>query len=178
MEKMQFSIKKLENEAVETPVYFDEMVDISNLALSKSNDIRQIGKVQVKGFVVAEKAEFIFSFTVTGKMVLPCARTLADVDYPFEYKGDEFFSTADIVPDDDEDEVHHVQGELIDLTPYIKENIILQMTYLVFSEEKGLQSGSGWELHDEESFNREQSEQIDPRLAKLQQLIDTDKDNK
>src|SRR5690625_4932356 len=87
MEKMQFSIKKLENEAVDTPVYFDEMVDISNLALSKSNDIRKIDKVQVKGFVVAEKDEFIFSFTVTGKMILPCARTLADVDYPFEFKG-------------------------------------------------------------------------------------------
>src|SRR5699024_10936321 len=135
MEKMQFSIKKLENEAVDRPVYFDEMVDISNLALSKSNDIRKIDKVQVKGFVVAEKDEFIFSFTVTCIMILPSARTLADVDYTLEFKEDEVFYTADIVPDDEYEEVHNVQGEMLDLTPYIKENIILQMPYRVFSEE-------------------------------------------
>src|SRR5699024_10010755 len=114
--------------------------------------MRKIEKVQVKSLVVADIEEFIFSCTVTGKMILPCARTLADVDYTYEFKGDEVFSTADIVPDDEDEEVHHVQGEMLDLTPYIKENIILQMPYRVFSEEKGLQSGSGWELYDEESF--------------------------
>src|SRR5699024_1678454 len=145
MEKMQFSIKKLENEAVDTPVYFDEMVDISNLALSKSNDIRKIDKVQVKGFAVAEKDEFIFSFTVTGISVVPWSTPLADVKYPIECKGDEGLCTAERVRDDEDEEVQHVQGEMLEFNPYIKENMILQMTYRVFSEKKGLQSGSGWE---------------------------------
>src|SRR5699024_12720661 len=114
-------------------------------AISNSNDIRKRDKVEVKWVVVAEKDECIFSFTVTDKMILPCARTLADVDYPFEFKGDEVCSTADIVPDDEDEEVHHVQGEMLDLTPYVKYNIILHMPYRVFSDEKGLQSGRGWE---------------------------------
>lgn len=175
---MHFSIIELENEAADTPVYFDEMVDISDLVASESNDIREIEDVQVKGFVIVEKDEFIFSFTMTGEMVLPCARTLVDVNFPIDMKADEVFSTNFEQHDSEEEDVHHVTGDMIDLTPYIKENIILQMPYRVFSDDKGLQEGSGWNLYDEVSFERQQSDKIDPRLAKLQQLIDPEKDDK
>lgn len=171
MKILQFSITELENKAVDAPFYFDEMLDVSDLEASENNDIRQIDPVQVKGFAIVESSEIIFSFTINGSMILPCARTLVDVPYAFELKADEVFSS---ISDPDKEEVHVIVGEMLDLTPYIKENIILQMPYRVFSDEKGLQQGSGWELFDEEEIKEHQSDVIDPRLAKLQQLIDND----
>ena len=133
MKILQFSITELENKAEDTPFYFDEMLDVSDLAASESNDIRQINPVQVKGFAIVESSEIIFSFTIKGSMILPCARTLVDVPYSFEMRADEVFST---IEDPDKEDVHVMIGEMLDLTPYVKENIILQMPYRVFSDEK------------------------------------------
>ena len=176
VKKLQFSIAELTKEAADGPFYFDAMVDISDLASMKSNDIRSIEDVHVKGFVVADKLEFIFSFTINGEMILPCARTLVDVPYAFNFQADEVFSEVPQSQDDDEEEVHYVSGEMLDLTPYIKENIILQMPYRVFSDEAGVQEGEGWDFYDEDSFQQEKSQKVDPRLAKLQQLMDKKED--
>src|SRR5699024_12194978 len=76
---MKFSTTELRNNTVDGPVVFDEMVDVSELE-NLNNDIRQINPVRVKGICTADKDEFIFSFSIEGKMILPCARTLVDVD--------------------------------------------------------------------------------------------------
>lgn len=174
---MNFSITTLRNETSFGAMTFDESVDVSELE-SLNNDIRKIDTVQVKGICTMDRDEFIFSFSIQGEMILPCARTLVDVHYPIEIQATEIFSTSlDIDEEDEEDGVHQITGETIDLTPYIKENIILTMPYRVFSDEKGLESGEGWALSTEDEFNKEKEETIDPRLAKLQSLLDNDKNN-
>ena len=65
------------------------------------------------------------------------AGTLADASYPFDIQADEVFTTATYLTEDEvEDEIHPIEGEVLDLTPLIKENILLEVPYRVFSDEK------------------------------------------
>ena len=175
---MKFSISEIQKNAFDGPVLFDETVDVSELE-SLNNDIRQIDPVQVKGMCTVDGDELIFNFAIKGKMTLPCARTLVDVIYPFDFQVTEVFTTSTIVDEDDEeDEVHQIREETLDLIPYIKENIVLETPYRVFSDEKPLEEGEGWSFHEEETFEKEQKEKIDPRFAKLQKLLDEDPDKR
>lgn len=175
---MKFSLMEIKNNAFKGPYPFDGIVDVSDIS-KMNNDIRRIDPVKVNGFCTVDKDEYIFSFHVKGKMVLPCARTLVDVPYPFEFDATEIFTTSPIInTEDEENGVHQVDDEMLDLTPYIKENIILETPYRVFSNEKPLEAGEGWTFRDEEDFKKEQEERIDPRLAKLQQLLDNKEDKR
>ncbi len=174
---MKFSIMELQKETFDGAVSFDESVDVSELE-TLNNDIREIGSVRVKGICTMDKDEFVFSFTIKGEMILPCARTLVDVQYPFDIRATEIFSTSlHIAEEDEEDGVHQILEDTLDLTPYIMENIILSMPYRVFSNEKAIEDGEGWSFFIEDDYEEKQQETIDPRLAKLQSLLDNDKNN-
>lgn len=173
---MKFSITNLRNEAYIGAVSFDEIVDVSELE-SLNNDIRKIDPVQVKGICTLDKDELVFSFSIEGEMILPCARTLVDVPYIFNIKATEIFTTSlELDEEDEEDGVHQILDETLDLTPYIKENIILATPFRVFSDEKALEGGEGWSFSLEEDYEKKKEETIDPRLAKLQRLLDNDEE--
>ncbi|MFD1018065.1 YceD family protein [Thalassobacillus hwangdonensis] len=173
---MKFPLQKLKQTGQE-PFEFDDHVDISELE-EMNNDIRHIPPVHVKGYATTQGEEVTFVFTVDGVMTLPCARTLVDVEYRFHVDAVEVFSTSRYYEEEDESEVHPVDGEMLDLTPYIKENVLLEVPMRVFSEndeayEKAPQEGKGWQLVTEEP----EEKKIDPRMAKLQSLLDDEKQN-
>lgn len=150
-------------------------VDLSELE-QLNNDIRKIGSVFVK--CLAEKRDGLIhcQLQITGEMILPCARTLVDVPYPFEVNALELFSDDPYFEEDDESDIHRVEGEILDLEPYIKENVILETPFRVYAtedqiEENALSSGDGWSVITEE----ENENKIDPRMAKLQSLLNEKK---
>ena len=107
-------------------------------------------------------------------MVLPCSRTLVDVPYPFTIATKELFrfhKTDDI---EDED-VHIAEDDTVDLTPIVKEEILLEIPMQIFCEteqKKGAapQVGKDWQVISEE----DKKNQIDPRLADLKKLLTQD----
>lgn len=156
---------------------FDEQVDLSELE-SLKNDIRKIGLVSVKGTATAQGQTITCQMTIKGTMILPCARTLVDVPYPFEVNVVELFSTNPYYTEEDESEIHPVDGEVLDLEPFIKENVLLEIPFRVFAdpeqmEANALTEGEGWEIVSEEK----QEGKIDPRLEKLQALLNDDEKN-
>lgn len=169
---MKFSAEEIKNSAILAPFSFEQFVDVSELANSPDNDIRQIDSVQVKGICTVENEEFIFTFTISGEMILPCARTLVDVIYPFQINATEIFTTSRHLNDEDKEEIHQIAEDTIDLTPFIFELILLKMPYRVFSNEKMIEDGDGWSFYLEDELKEKEAEQIDPRFAKLQQLMD------
>ncbi|MFC4557002.1 YceD family protein [Virgibacillus kekensis] len=174
---MKFTLGEIRKRAYHEPYKFDGQADVSELE-TMNNDIREIGSVHVHGTANDQGDEIIFNFTINGKMILPCARTLVDVPYPFEIEAVEVFSTSPYAGDeDDEDEIHPINGEVLDLTPYIKENIILEVPFRVFSDDENATSqapfeGNGWEFVTEEKNEKK----IDPRLKKLESLLDDKKE--
>ncbi|MDC3416494.1 YceD family protein [Aquibacillus salsiterrae] len=170
---MKFSVQKLKITGSE-PLHFEEDVDISDV-VQMNNDIRKIDPVHVKGFATMQGNEITFSFSVDGTMILPCARTLVDVTYPFHINAVEVFSVSSYYSEGDESEIHPVHGEMLDLDPYIKENVLLEVPFRVFSDDKkaqenALTEGEGWELSSEKKTENK----IDPRLQKLQSLLKDD----
>ncbi|WP_018932781.1 MULTISPECIES: YceD family protein [Gracilibacillus] len=169
---MKLYIQKLKQSQGE-PVSFREEVDISDIA-NLENDIRRIEPVLVDGTARMDGDDITCDFQIQGTMILPCARTLVDVPYEFSIHAIEFFTTSSYR---EEEEVHVVNGEVLDLTPFIKENVLLEMPLRVFADDEKLEAntmkeGKGWTLVTEE----EQSEKVDPRLEKLKSLLD-DKSN-
>ncbi|HLR53487.1 MAG TPA: YceD family protein [Pseudogracilibacillus sp.] len=182
MEKLHFSVKEIFNTATIEPVYFSSDVDVSELEKEPSNDIIRIGDVHVHGMYTVDEDndEIIFSFSIDGEMILPCARTLVDVPYPFSFQASEVFTTQTLYEEseDEEEEIHQILTEMLDLTPYIKENIILGTPYRVFSDEEPLAGGDGWGLYQEEEYEEEKRKTVDPRLEKLQQFFGDDQEDK
>ncbi|WP_431799513.1 YceD family protein [Halobacillus andaensis] len=173
---MKFPLQKL-NQSGDEPFKFEEDVDVSELE-EMNNDIRRISPVHVQGEAVKYGDDIIVTFTAEGEMVLPCARTLVDVPYPFQLKEREQFNVSPYYDEEDESEIHPVRGEVLDLTPYIKENILLEVPTRVFSDDQKVQDqalteGKGWQVITEEP----EEDKVDPRMAKLQSLLN-EKENK
>src|SRR5690625_2855864 len=167
---MKFLTSKIRQEALDSPYFFEGTVDVSTLE-SLNNDIRKIDPVQIDGFCTVDQDEFIFSYTIHGKMILPCARTLVDVPYPFTIEATEVFTTKPtLTEEEEEEEVHQIQDETIDLTPYIMQSIVLETPYRVFADDAVIESGDGWDFYEEDEHRKQEEEKIDPRLAKLQVL--------
>lgn len=167
---MKFTLSEIEKEAHSEPFYFDKTVDVSELKDNKVTEIRWIDKVNVAGLCTIEEDEYLFNFSIKGDIKLPCARTLVDVPYSVDLNVTEIFTEQQV--EEDDDELHQIIGEVIDLKPSILENILLHIPYRVFSNEKVLDEGKGWSYFTEEEKQAADDEKIDPRFAKVQELFD------
>lgn len=167
---MKFSIDEIKLKASDGPFLFSGEVDVSEIE-TWNNDIIRIDSVFVEGMCTVDKDEFVFSYSIEGMMILPCARTLVEVPYSFKFQATEIFSSAPSLTDE-EDEVHVITNDEIDLTPYIKQTIVLETPYRVFSDEKVIEEGDGWSFYEEDEFRKLQEAKVDPRLEKLKTLFD------
>ncbi|TSB46311.1 YceD family protein [Alkalicoccobacillus porphyridii] len=169
---MKWTLQELKA-AKHKPFTINESVRFDEL-IKQSKEIRDISTVQVKGEVTYPNKLISFSLRLEGELILPCARTLADVKWPLDLQFEEhFLPEGAVMPDvSNKDEVHSVEGDLIDLTPFLEERILLEVPFQVYAEE-GTEplappSGKDWELVTEES----KKDQIDPRLADLAKFFD------
>ena len=169
---MKFSIDEIKIQSIQTAFSFHKDIDVSEVK-EMNEEIIDITPVTVSGTCVVDKDEFIFSFTMEGTVILPCARTLVEVEVPFSYDATEVYSAKEhITADEMEEEVHSIEGYIIDLRPQIIEQIVLQLPYRVFSDEEMIEDGEGWNYFNETEQKQLQRESSDPRLSKLKQLLD------
>lgn len=126
--------------------------------------------MRITGRADIDSEKVIVHFKMEGHLILPCSRTLVDVKYPISVETIETF----LLKDSDyetEEEVHQVQGDVIDMMPIIHELLVLEVPMQVFCDDSGEegapQSGKDWEVISEQ----EKTEKIDPRLAGLAQLL-------
>jgi len=182
---MKFILNQIKRDTVNGPLTFDKVVDLTELE-SMENDIRKIKPVRVQGECDIDGDEIIFTLNISGEMILPCARTLTDVPYPFDINEVEVFSTSAYYGKEEiENEIYPVEGEVLDLTPRLLENILLAIPFRVITEDEevlksAIYEGDGWELsfEEDEEEKEQQDESIDPRLQKLQSLLDKNEKEK
>ncbi|UCZ51841.1 YceD family protein [Bacillus shivajii] len=154
----------------EKGLHVEESVDVSQVK-EIDREIRDITPVQVKGDAIFSSHSVMFNLEISGKMVLPCARTLNDVEYPFTINASETFKLDQWATFEEDEEVHELEDNTVDLLPYVKERILLEKPMQVFSDKEegpAPQSGKGWELKTKE----EEKEKIDPRLKELEKFFD------
>ncbi len=134
--------------------------------------IREVSPMHITGRGDIDSTKVTFHLKIEGYLILPCSRTLVDVKLPINVETTETFLLQGLAYQTEE-EAHQVKGEVIDLTPIIREILLLEVPMQVFcednpSEDGAPQSGKDWEVVREE----EQSQKIDPRLAGLAKFFD------
>lgn len=144
----------------------DESIELNELVESHP-DLRKLSPIHVKGKADISSDKVTFHLHLSGVMTLPCARTLEDVEYPFQIHSKETFLLQSQEFETDEN-THHVQGEMVDLIPIIRELVLLEIPLQVFSDHAAPQEGKGWKIVTEE----EQKNKIDPRLAGLAKFFE------
>lgn len=166
---LKWTIKQLEA-LKDTGLSFDETVDVSALT-ERDSEIRRISPVQVIGRTVFEKDKISFLLQIRGEMVLPSSQTLEDVAYPFDVQTVEAFRLNSSATSEEDEELHDIENETIDLQPYVKEAILVEKPIrVVGNDEKPLSSGKGWTFASE----KQKKKRIDPRLKKLEKLLNDD----
>ena len=120
--------------------------------------------VEGKGQYILKENRLYVDMKISGIMVLPCALTLEEVDYPFETESTEVFSFDKPLPEED---VHEVKKNIVDITPIIFQNIMAEVPLRVVKKGATIKNeGKGWKIISEEDQVTDQ-EILDPRLAKL-----------
>ncbi|NGP44356.1 DUF177 domain-containing protein [Bacillaceae bacterium SIJ1] len=160
---------------------FSEDTQVKELLQKRSSDIRDASPFHVKGYGYRSGNRYVFHLKMKGTLVLPCARTLLDVEFPLSFSSTEIFALENETSDYDEDwddDLHPVIDGFIDLTPYVIERILLQIPMKVYKEDIPEQSpapqkGEDWEVVTEELKKSD----VDPRLASLQRFFDKDDEN-
>ena len=118
-----YELIKLEHQDNE----FDFTVDITPF-LDKTDIIRATPIRVVGGFDIYNQEEFVFDLHITGTLILPCAITLKEVEYPLDLEVEEVFTPYQ------DDETNQIEGITIDLLPIIWSNILLDKPMRVVSE--------------------------------------------
>ncbi|MBM7692379.1 uncharacterized protein JOC77_001809 [Peribacillus deserti] len=152
----------------------DESVDVSDIK-ELDKQIRDASPMHITGRVDISSSKITFHLHINGKLILPCSRTLVDVEYPIDIDTIETFLLNTEYEDPYAENSYSVEGDVIDLLPVIKENILIEIPIQVFcddidSEDAAPQSGKDWEVLSEE----DQKKKIDPRLAKLANFFENE----
>ena len=128
----------------------------------KNTDIRRISPVKVEGYIFNNEEEYELYITIKGTMILPCARTLKDVEYPFSSE------IYEIIGENDDNSLEINQNRL-DIFPIVWQNILVDVPLRVLAPDASDEpvEGDGWRLITEDT----NEEVIDPRLAKLKDYI-------
>lgn len=155
----------------------DEIVQLDGL-MRRNSDIRRITPVHVKGFCTFGASQMNCHFQLTGTLTLPCSRTWEDVEFPFDIESDEVFSWSDEINADEYDNVHPVEGEVIDVDPVLEELILLEIPMQVFkegAENPAPKNKADWSYLTEDEFlgqKEKDAQKTDPRLAALAKYFD------
>ncbi|MCM3600301.1 YceD family protein [Robertmurraya korlensis] len=149
----------------------DETVNMEEI-IKIDPTIRRVSPIRVTGRADIDSSKVTFHLKIKGYLVLPCSRTLVDVNFPIDVETTETFLLKGL-DYELEEEVHQVKGEVIDLLPVIQEILLLEVPMQVFCEDYtgtdgAPQSGKDWEVIHEQ----EKQDKIDPRLAGLAKLLD------
>lgn len=125
-------------------------------------DIIRISPIKVSGYVSVLEEGYSLNINVTGTMILPCARTLKDVEYPFDIEINE------VIDENDNNSLQIIQNRL-EIFPIIWQYILVDVPLRVLApgaKEEKLE-GDGWRLITEEDNKKEV---IDPRLMALSEF--------
>lgn len=114
--------------------------------LLENTDIRKISPVKVEGFILNNEETYELDINVSGVMILPCARTLKDVEYPFD------ININEKLEENDDNSLEIIQNRL-EIFPIVWQNILVDVPLRVLAPDAKEESleGDGWRLITEDN---------------------------
>ena len=154
------------NKIIIKDLIVDEDIIFENKSLI--NGLKDVKDAHYSGTIRLNEDENIeLDLLLTGKMILIDSITLNEIEKNFEIKIEEILSRED---DNFKEYFNNLQNTL-DISEILWQNIVLEVPIRIRQDEKDITlEGEGWQL------NKKDEEEIDPRLAKLQELLDQRKE--
>jgi uncharacterized metal-binding protein YceD (DUF177 family) len=164
------TIKRIE-EAAKYCYYNDSCVEeqITLEELYEKTEIEEIKNLHIKGSIRYDyEGNLNLNLEAQGIFILPDALTLEPIDYPFTSQIDEKIENIEEYCGS----FYEKSKNSLDISEILWENIVLEIPISITNHksEDLLLKGNGWELVNENK------EEIDPRLAKLKELLDEGKE--
>ncbi|MGL4818490.1 MAG: YceD family protein [Bacilli bacterium] len=162
---MKWSIYQLKKQAYRL-VPFDEQVELPTL-LERNKDIAALQSCHVKGTIDTSASKITVSMKIDAHLLLHSSRTYEEVPFHVELDVQETFLLED--GQDASEEYEVLEGETLNLIPLVEELVLLEIPLQVYApgDEDAPRGGQGWTIIEEV----EETEKVDPRLAKLAQFF-------
>ena len=161
---MELNLAELTNGSV---TYDNDFV--INADTYKEVGILDLKNLHVTGDISLNSVSMLaVNLTVTGIMVIPDSVTTEPVDYPFTSKIEEEYD----INDENFLEYYQKEQNILDIMKILWENIVLEVPMRFTVTKDAHLSGDGWSLGEDKN----KDDQIDPRLAKLAELLDNGKE--
>ncbi|MCI8330769.1 MAG: hypothetical protein HFE04_01560 [Bacilli bacterium] len=156
-----FDISKLKNE-IEQTLEIKEDIEIPEEKL-KGTEIQRLENIKVTGKISRiENYTYHITLNITGNMVLLCARSLEEVDYPLN-----IFVDKNILEEVEMGEIQVIFQNSLDIFAIVWENIVLEVPLRIVKEDASFVSeGECWSLKDENE------ETFSSPLSELKDLLD------
>ena len=179
---MKWSLLEL-NKYKEEPLVFSETLHLKEELLQRDDTLLDVSPITVEGLLAVNKSEYLLHYTIQVTVTVPSSRSLEPVALPMQITVDEVFMTKEQMDTRDErfaaEEIILLDKPTIDLDESVEDNILLSIPIQVLTEEEQnsqeMPSGNDWEVISEEAYlesKQKAAEQtVDPRLAKLSELL-------
>lgn len=184
---MKWALSEL-NKFKNDQLRFTETIDLEESLKQREPQILAVEPIRVDGFIQVDTGRYLAHFTMDTVLTLPSSRSLTPVKYPLTLTIDEDYMTestyaglADI-SEDEKSLIMVLEKDLIDLTEAVEDFILLNLPLQILTEEEmtttDLPKGEFWNVISEEDLKAkkhldelESEDKIDPRLAKLSELL-------
>ena len=161
---MELNLAELTNGVVTYDTDFTIDVDVyQNVGIIDLKNLHVTGDISLNSVSM-----LAVNLTVTGIMVIPDSVTTEPVDYPFTSKIEEEYD----INDENFLEYYQKEQNILDIMKILWENIVLEVPMRFTLAKDAHLSGDGWSLGEDKN----KDDQIDPRLAKLAELLDNGKE--
>lgn len=175
---MKWTIRKL-RESKQELLSFDEVLNITDQAMTRENSIIHLEPVHVSGYLVVREQDIVLHCMVNAVITLPSTRSLNPVTLNVEVPIREryVYPKDDTDADDYEETTIVLEHDYIDLEQAVLESLILNLPQRVLGEEEEtaeLPKGNDWAVLTEDEYHQQREEdksEVDPRFAKLQSLL-------
>ncbi|MGX7023734.1 YceD family protein [Vagococcus hydrophili] len=187
---MKWALAEL-NKFKNSQVDFKEALDLKASLQKREPFILDLAPILVEGFIQVDKVGYTAHFSVETVITLPSSRSLEPVEVPLsliideEYMTDAQIKALEDISDDEKELIIPLEKDLIDLTEAVEDYILLNLPLQVLTAEEeqstsGLPKGDFWQVLSEEEVafaeKLDSETKIDPRLAKLSELLVTEDD--
>lgn len=107
-------------------------VDLSSFITGDFNDIKKISPTNIRGYFFYEEEEDIYTFSldIQTTLTMLCSVTLKEVDVDLDFHSDIMFSETT-----EDDDIHMIDGLIVDLLPYLYSEIVTEKPMKVVSED-------------------------------------------
>ena len=150
-------------------VEFKEELEISPVAFQTNTRINATKKLKVKGngYYEAGLDIFVVNAKISGIMLVPCAISFKEIEYPFHSK----LAITYCFSENKEEDFITVKDETVELLPEIFQAIMVEVPLKLIAKDIDYPKGENWEVIKESDYLALSKTETDPRLAILKEYV-------